>query len=310
MLNLRRVAVVLVAAALGPGCASVLVDLGLGAERGRADLRWQRDDDGIVFLERRVREPAGVVLMVHGLGASKDHWTRFAARLPQNLDLVALDLPGFGESPRDPQASYSAEAQVVRLKRFVDVHGLRGFHLMGNSMGGRIATEYALAHPQDVASLVLFDPAGVTPPPGASENHVVIVRTAEDFDRLLAHAFVTPPRFPDFLMEHFAAAARANADLDQKVLQELMAAPGRLEERVGALRAPTLVVWGSEDRIIDPAAAAIWRARLPQGDVVLMDQVGHVPMLERPEESAALVAVWWQRRGVLPAASAEQALPR
>lgn len=286
-------------ALLATGCAGVLVDLGLGAERGRADLRWQRDDDGIVYLERNVRAPVGTVLMVHGLGGSKDHWTRFAARLPQNLRLIAVDLPGFGQSPKDAQASYASSAQVARLKRFVDVHGLRGFHLMGNSMGGRIATEYALAHPDDVTSLILFDPAGVTPPPGAATNHVVIVRSAADFDTLMATAFVQPPRFPDFIKSYFAERAQENADLEAKVLGELNATPARLEERIDGLRPPTLVVWGSEDRIIDPAAAPVWRAHLREGDVVTMDQVGHAPMLERPEESAALVAVWWRRRGIL-----------
>ncbi len=295
---LLRLLTLTLAVAITAGCAGVLVELGLGGERGRADLRWQKDDDGIVYLERLVRAPTGTVLMVHGFGGSKDHWTRLAARLPQDLHLVALDLPGFGESPRDPTATYAVAAQVARLKRFVDAHALHGVHLMGNSMGGRIAAEYALAFPGDVASLVLFDPAGVTPPPGARANHVVIVRSAADFDAFLANAFVTPPAIPDALKGYFAERAQANADFEQRVLDELNATPGRLEERLGALATPALVVWGSEDRIIDPAVATSWRAHLPRGDVVLMNKVGHAPMLERPEESAALVAVWWRRRGL------------
>ncbi|MCC7112373.1 MAG: alpha/beta hydrolase [Deltaproteobacteria bacterium] len=295
----RALTILLVSVLLGSaGCAGLLVELGLGAERGRADLRWRRDDDGVVFLDRTVRQPRGTVLMVHGLGGNKDHWTRFAARLPQDLDLIAIDLPGFGESPKDPAVSYATAAQVTRLKRFVDAHRLRGFHLMGNSMGGRIATEYALAHPDDVASLVLFDPAGVTPPAEARANHIVIVKSAEDFDALMAQAFVVPPRIPDFLKGYFAERAQENAALEQKVLDELNATPGRLEERLGALQPPALVVFGAEDRIIDPAAARVWRGTLREGEVVLMSQVGHAPMLERPEESAALVAVWWRRRGL------------
>lgn len=283
---------------LATGCAGVIADLGLGAERGRADLRWQRDDDGIVYLERVVRAPTGTVVMVHGLGGSKDHWTRFAARLPLGLRLIAVDLPGFGESPKDPAASYAATAQVARLKRFFDVHGLTGVHLMGNSMGGRIATEFALAHPDDVASLVLFDPAGVTPPPGAAANHIVTVTSAADFDVLLATAFVRPPRLPAFLKEYLAERAAADAPLQAKIVDEMNATPGRLEDRIGALRPPTLVVWGAQDRIIDPAAAAVWRDRLRDGDVVVVADVGHAPMVERPEESAALAAVWWRRRGL------------
>ncbi|OGQ21679.1 MAG: hypothetical protein A2138_13385 [Deltaproteobacteria bacterium RBG_16_71_12] len=282
----------------GGGCVGLIAELGLGAERGRADLRWQRDDDGIVYLERMVRDPAGTVVMLHGLGGSKDHWTRFAARLPQDLRLIAIDLPGFGESPKDAAASYAAAAQVTRLRRFFDVHGLRGVHLMANSMGGRIATEYALTWPDDVASLVLFDPAGVTPPPGAAPNHIVEVRSAADFDVLLATAFVRPPRLPGFLKEHLAARAAESAELQARIVDELNATPGRLEDRIGALRPPALVVWGEQDRIIDPAVAAVWRERLREGDVVTVADVGHAPMVERPEESAALVAVWWRRRGL------------
>lgn len=296
-LALRALLVLLVPALCG-GCVGVIADLGLGAERGRADLRWQRDDDGIVYLERVVRAPAGTVVMVHGLGGSKDHWTRFAARLPRNLRLIAIDLPGFGESPKDPAASHASAAQVARLKRFFDVHGLSGVHLMGSSMGGRIATEYALAWPDDVASLVLFDPAGVTPPPGAAASHVVAVRSVADLEVLLATSFVRPPRLPDMLKEHLAARAADNADLHGKIVDELKATPGRLEDRIGALRPPALVVWGAQDRIIDPAAAAVWRAHLREGDVVTVAEVGHAPMVERPEESAALVAVWWRRRGL------------
>jgi pimeloyl-ACP methyl ester carboxylesterase len=281
------------------GCTGLLVDLGLGAERGHADLRWHKDDDGIAYLERDVRAPTATVLMVHGFGGDKDHWTRFGAYLPQDLRLIAIDLPGFGESPKDPRASYASAAQVARLKRFVDAHGLRGFHLVGNSMGGRIATEYALAYPDDVATLVLFDPAGVTPPPGTPTSHVVLVNSAADFDALLVAAFVKPPVVPGFLKEYFGERARADAPLAHQILDELSATPGRLEERLDRLQPPALVVWGASDRIIDPASAPIWRARLREGDVVLMDRVGHAPMLERPEESATLVAVWWRRRGAL-----------
>lgn len=293
-----RLLALLLLLATNVACAGLLVELGLGAERGRADVRWQQDGDGIVYLERLVRKPSGTVLMVHGFGGSKDHWTRLAARLPQDMRLVALDLPGFGESPKDPSASYAIDVQVARLKRFVDAHALGPVHLMGNSMGGRIAAEYALAHPHDVTSLVLFDPAGVTPPPGAKQNHVIVVRSAADFDALLATAFVTPPVIPDAVKGYFAERAQQNAALEQRILDEINATPARLEERLGALTPPTLVVWGADDRIIDPAVAATWRAHLAAGDVVTMGKVGHAPMLERPEESAALVALWWRRRGV------------
>jgi pimeloyl-ACP methyl ester carboxylesterase len=294
--------VTLATAALGSGCASALVALGLGLERGKANLVGGESSEGIVFLERDPRDAVDTVVLLHGFGGNKDHWTRFAQQLPANVRVVIPDLPGSGESRAVETESYDVASQVARLERFFVENHLAKFHLMGNSLGGLVATAYALAHPERVKSLVLFDPAGITPPEKSETQKLreagadpLVVRDAADFDRLMKLSFVNPPPVPDFLKGHFAELAARGAPAARKLRADMDAKPRHIEGEISSLKPPTLVVWGDSDEIIDTSAAALWRARVPGHLVVVMRDTGHAPMLERPAESAGLVAVWWRR---------------
>ena len=100
------------------------------------------------------------LILVHGFGADKDHFTRLAGYLTPHVRVFVPDLLGFGESPRPADASYAPADQAERVRAFARALGLQRVHLGGNSMGGFIVTDYALAHPDEVASLWLLAPAG------------------------------------------------------------------------------------------------------------------------------------------------------
>ncbi len=298
---------VLVIASSASSCAATLGALGVGYERGKADVVADKDG-GIAFLERRPRvgSPADVVVMLHGFGGNKDHWTRFCAHMPEELWLIAPDLPGFGESTKDPSLSYDLRSQAERLRAFLKRRGVTRFHLLGNSLGGELAVNYALAHPGDVESLVLFDPSGIpSPKPSPMDaltkqgNEPLLIKDAAGFDRLMKMSFVKPPAIPDFLKAHFAAEAAAGYEMAKKISADIHKKDKPIEGEVEKLEPPTLVVWGDTDRLIDPSVVPLWRARLPGHDVVVMRETGHAPMIERPAESAALVLKWWQRAGLL-----------
>lgn len=288
------------------GC-SLLVAAGLGAERGRSDVVVRTSSDGIVFLERKPSTPRGtspreVVLLVHGFGGSKDHWTRFAAHLPHDVWVLAPDLPGFGESPKDEAASYDLASQVARVRGFLDEQGVDRFHVVGNSMGGHLATLLALEMPARVRSVVLFNPAGMRGPvPSAmdklTDNGRVpfVIQTAEDFRTLLAHSFMISPRIPELLLDHFAEEAARSYAFSKKIKDDLAAKPAPIVDRIASLAPPTLVVWGDKDGVLDPSAVPLWRARVPGGLVVVMRETGHGPQIERPEEACQLVLTWWKR---------------
>jgi len=119
------------------------------------------EDHEIVYLEGGQGEP---ILMVHGFAANKDNWTRFAKFVTPLYHVVALDLPGFGDSTCLENASYSIADQAMRLNQFADAVGLKKFHVVGNSMGGHIAGRCTVMFPERVLTLGLFDASGVTSP--------------------------------------------------------------------------------------------------------------------------------------------------
>ena len=100
-------------------------------------------------------------VLLHGFGADKYAWLAYGRLLRRRFRVIAPDLPGFGESPRDPALDYSVAAQCRRLHRFMTELGLSKVHLAGNSLGGFIAAWFALTYPEALHSLMLIDAAGV-----------------------------------------------------------------------------------------------------------------------------------------------------
>jgi abhydrolase domain-containing protein 6 len=303
-----RVVVALVASlavslvVLTSSSCALLVSIGLGSERGRSNVLVHTSDEGIVFLERKPKDPRATVVLVHGFGGSKDHWTRFIAHMPSDVWVIAPDLPGFGESPKIESERYDLETQTTRLTRFLDGLEVGRFHLVGNSMGGHLSALVALQAPERVQSLVLFNPAGMRGPvPSAmdklTEGGAVpfVIQSKEDFQTLLKHSFVISPRIPEFLLDHFAEQAALSYAFSKKIKDDQKAAPARIVDRIATLEPPTLVVWGDSDGVLDPSAVPLWRAKVPGGLVVVMRETGHGPQIERPEEAAELVLEWWRR---------------
>src|SRR5690606_29500095 len=100
------------------------------------------------------------LILLHGFAADKDNWLRFSRHLTQDYRVIAVDLPGFGESDLPP-GSYDVGTQAERLANILDALGIRQAHVLGNSMGGHIAALFAARYPDRVHSLALFDNAGI-----------------------------------------------------------------------------------------------------------------------------------------------------
>lgn len=278
----------------GLACTSFLLNSARSLERGRADLERRTlslDDHEIVYL---AGGRGATLLLLHGFGGDKDNWTRFARYLAEDYRIVAPDLPGFGESTRRPAGDYSYAAQLKRVRAFARGLEIGPVHLVGNSMGGALAGLYAAAYPEDVRSLALFNAAGVKSPDRSEAHRIyeetgvnpLLIQDADDFDRFLNFAFVVPPQMPSSVKRYFAARAVANRPFNDKVFGDLRREPFPLQRRLGRIKAPTLVLWGDTDRIIDISAVKVFRRGLRDERVVVMKDCGHVPMIERPEETA------------------------
>lgn len=248
------------------------------------------DGHRVPYLHGGQGEP---LLLLHGFGANKDHWTFIARLLTPHFRVIVPDLPGFGDASRLHDAHYGVESQLDRIAAFARALGLERFHLGGNSMGGYLATLYALRQPEQVKSLWLLAPAGVL---GAEMSDMLKLLEAGDnplvatdmaaFDRLATLCFCKQPFMPAQFKKPLLARAISEASFNTRIFEQMFSAPQALEERVGALATRTLVVWGDDDRVLHPSALEILRPLLTDAEFILMRDMGHVPMIERPAETA------------------------
>ena len=183
-------------------------------------------------------------------------------------------------------------AQAKRLHALAQALGFGRVHLGGNSMGGQIALSYAALFPQEVASLWLLDAAGVwSAPPGearriiaATGRNPLVAKNEDEFARLFAFVMNDPPFIPRPMLNVMARERMRNFALEQRIFRQV--ADDAVEERVRGLDTPTLIVWGERDRALHPATAEVLHRLLPRSRVIMMPDVGHLPMLESPRQSA------------------------
>lgn len=236
---------------------------------------------------------AQTILMVHGFAASKENWLRFSRHLSKDYHVIALDLPGFGASSK-PAGSYDVGTQTERLSSVIDALDIGQLHLIGNSMGGHISALYAARHPDKVLSLALFDNAGITSPQPSElmqilqrdESNPLVVKKAEDFQRLLEFVFVQPPELPGSLKDYLAEQAMHSSTHNEVVFSHLVTRYIPLEPELPKIQAPTLLLWGAQDRVLDVSSIDVMQPLLRKPSVIIMPDTGHAPMMERPELTA------------------------
>lgn len=272
-------------------------ELGIGLERSRAGLEVRTlsaDGVPIAYLEGGHGEP---LLLVHGFGADKDNWTRVARRLTPHFRVIAVDMPGFGDSGKPTDRRYRIQDQVENLHAIIQALNLKTLHLGGSSMGGQIVASYAARHPQSVRSLWLLAPAGVaTAQPsemaariadqGPGARIPLVSRTPEDFRKVLELVFFRVP--PDLLLAapYLAGRAVANHKLHERIFGELRHESIPLENLLGGSPVPARIVWGEQDRVLHASGAKVLAGLMPRSSVYLMPDTGHLPMVERPRRVA------------------------
>jgi abhydrolase domain-containing protein 6 len=272
-----------------------LYELGMNLARRSAGLEEKSvriDNHTIYYLEGGRGE---TIVLVHGFTAEKDNWTMFAKYITPSHQVVALDLPGFGESSRIPSESYTVPEQAKRLDHFVTALGLKKFHVAGNSMGGAIVAKYAVDYPEKVLSLGLFDSAGIWDCPEKSEfgklldkrENPLIVKNVKDYEFVIKFACVKSPPFPKRIIAYLAQKQIAVQDFNEKVWKDISDQAYDLGPDLGKIKAKTLILWGDTDRLLDVSCTQILQKGIADSQTVVMKDCGHIPMLERPKEAAS-----------------------
>lgn len=248
----------------------------------------------VAYLDGGNAADSAPLLLVHGSSGEKDNWNRVARFLTPHRRVIAIDLPGFGDSPRWPGAGIGLTDQVAALSAIVDALGLRQLHVGGNSMGARVAAVYAAANPQRVRSLWLPGPSGVlSAMPSELQHHLqagndnpLFIRSTESYDTYLRWLMAEPPHIPALVKRAMAARALAKADFHRSVFDAFATEAASLEDALHGMPVPTRIVWGERDRIWHVSGAALLADHLPRATLLLLPG-GHLPMIEAPQTVAA-----------------------
>jgi abhydrolase domain-containing protein 6 len=241
----------------------------------------------VAYLEGGSGEP---LVLIHGSGDDKDSWTPVSKYLTRHFHVIALDLPGFGESDKRADRDYTAQKQAQYIQAFTMRLNLTSFHLGGHSLGGKIAAIYAAKNSSHVKSLWLLAPAGVyTARPSRMHTLLrqgvrvpIFGRTLEEFDELNSFVMNRPPLIPRPVKEVLKERAADDFELHNRIYQEVGEEAFQLEDIAEDLTMPTRIVWGKQDRVLDPSGAKVLDTLIPDSSVLLLGGVGHVPMIEEP----------------------------
>jgi 3-oxoadipate enol-lactonase len=234
------------------------------------------------------------LLLIHGLGYARWGWEPVAGPLAEDFSLLLFDNRGIGESDAPP-GPYTAAELAADTLGVLDAAGVERAHVLGTSLGGMVAQELALAAPDRVDRLVLActTPGGPTAAPMPDRTvqlfaegptlppEVALRRFVENalaagadsavIDRIMEHRLATAQPFPAW-----QAQAAAGMTFDAA-------------SRIGAIEAPTLVLHGTDDFVVDPANAQLLASLIPGASVELFPGTGHLFFWEQPERFVRVV---------------------
>lgn len=248
--------------------------------------------------------PVPTLLLIHGFSASLHTWEPWVQRLGEQYRIISIDLPGHGLT-RAP-AGWRANAANYRdvVAAFVRAYGLSKFTIAGNSMGGNVAWEYALANPQQLDALILVDAAGWphaeregaldrSPMMAMLRNPAIgpLLRDLDNsrlFRQGLESSFADPAHVDDAMVTRYVELARAPGHRDI-LLQLQTGFAGRnpaSAEQLAAIHVPTLILWGRHDNLIPVEDAEKFHAAIAGSEVRIFENSGHIPQEEVADESA------------------------
>lgn len=244
------------------------------------------------------RPDAPVLMLLHGFGSSLQTWNAWVPQLARDYRVIRLDLPGFGLTGATPTRDYSEARDVATLTHFADQLGLARFAVIGHSLGGKMAWSLAAAEPERVRALVLMAPDGFAPPEqwGTKPYEVPAVMGLMKYSlpkplvrQFVGAAFSDPQQLTKPMVDRYHDMLRApgvrQAILDRGQQTIYTNPVARLQQ----IKAPTLLMWGGNDRMIPSSHAASYAQVLQRSQTVVLPNLGHVLQEELPEVGLAQV---------------------
>jgi pimeloyl-ACP methyl ester carboxylesterase len=254
------------------------------------------------------RNDALPVVLLHGTSASLHTWEGWVAALKGRHRVITMDLPGFGLTGPNASGDYRADTYARFVLDVLDQLHVQRFTVGGNSLGGEIAWRIALRAPQRVQKLILVDAAGLPYEPRSVPLGWRLAKVP-GLNRLLeellpralvaqglAEAYGHPERVTPALVDRYFELTLREGNRHALVQRLQQAEHGADAARVTTLKLPTLILWGGRDHLIPVAAAQRFQRDIAGSELVVFDDLGHVPQEEDPARSVAPVIAFLDAR--------------
>jgi pimeloyl-ACP methyl ester carboxylesterase len=275
---------------------------------GSAASRFAELEPGLrVHYRDEGKSDGRVLVLIHGSNASLHTWEPWVKALSKDYRVISLDLPGHGLTGRNPAGVYDNASYVSVVDRLLTKLNVDNAVIGGNSMGGGVSWLFALTHPEKVDALLLVDASGQPHaksgnlPLGFKLMRMPVIKEAvrfiaprSIFESSVKTSMSVQSKINDQLIDRYWELNRypGNREATMQRFSSLKNMTPGTKDRLSAIKAPVLILWGAEDNLI-PVTSAKWFAEaMPQAKLIIYPNVGHIPMEEIPEKSANDVKIW------------------
>lgn len=242
------------------------------------------------------------LMLIHGSSASLHTFEPMIKYLKDKYRIISLTLPGHGLTGPHPRDDYSSEGYHEAIDLISKELNLTSFAITGNSLGGWLSWRYTLKNPDKINALVLLDAAGMPLREGETlpPSNLAFKLARYSAGRFLLRNITPRSLVKKSLLQTVSVEESVTDDVIERYY-DLVRLPGnrgaaslrrqaRIEtgfaDKFGTIKAPTLIIWGKDDRLIYASAAQSFKDRKPDAKVIIYDGVGHLPMEEAPERTA------------------------
>lgn len=241
------------------------------------------------------------LVLIHGTGSSLHTFDAWATAMKNEKRVVRMDLPGFGLTGPFPDRHYSMINYVNFIEHFLSSKGIKKCILAGNSLGGQIAWQFTIKNPNIVDKLILIDAAGY---PLESKSVPIAFKMARTPILNKVLTYITPrfmvkasienvyadkKKVTDPLVDRYFKMTLRQGNRQALVDRMTMGTDTTAHHLIKNIQQPTLVLWGEQDLLIPTKSAYRFHNDLPNDTLVILKNMGHVPMEESPQESLAVL---------------------
>ena len=242
------------------------------------------------------------IVLIHGTASSLHTWDAWTKELKKTNTIIRMDLPAFGLTGPNKTADYSIKSYTTFLDQFLNEIAIDSFHLVGNSLGGNIAWNYAAEHPNKVDKLILVDASGLPtnkPQPAVFKmaktpvvSNLFLYVTPKFFiNKNMQEVYADDTKITDDLVSRYHKMAlregNRQAFIDRARMDFKLDSKANID-KLKSIQNSTLLIWGAQDNWIPLDNGIRMDSVMQNSKLVVLESSGHVPMEENPEESLAI----------------------